>query len=293
MSTAWRVVDLTGTSQPIEVRRGRIAVAGSSIGLDDCACILTGPSTTWSGDLLAQAAQHDVILVACDWRGVPIAATLPWSTNTRIATRQLAQARLSVPRQKNAWKRIVQAKIRGQASNIETNDAPAAKHLRDLARQVRSGDPTNIEARAARTYWSKYLPGHRFTRRRDQTDHNALLNYGYAVARAFTVRAICLTGLTPTLGIWHHHRANPFSLADDILEPFRPAIDHTARTQPDDATLEDPTVKAAMVAAVHQPMALRGRTVATAITDLAQAFAHYVEGDQSVLDVPTWTAPGG
>lgn len=293
MSTAWRIVDLTGLTQPVTVRRGRIRVNTTDVGLDDCACILTGPATTWSGGLVALAARHDVVLMACDWRGVPIAATMPWSTNTRIAARQHAQAHLSAPRQKSAWKRIIQAKIRGQASNLDTTASDAAHHLRDLARQVRSGDPTNVEARAARTYWSRYLPDGPFTRHRDRPDRNALLNYGYAIIRAFTVRAICITGLTPTLGIWHHNRANPYGLADDFLEPFRPAVDHTVRCQPDDATLDDPATKEALVACLHQPMTSNGRTVATAITDLAQTYAQYVVGDLPALNVPTWTAPGG
>ena len=34
-------------------------------------------------------------------------------------------------------------------------------------------------------------------------------------------RAVCATGLNPCLGISHHGKYNPFSLASDIMEPYR------------------------------------------------------------------------
>ncbi len=46
-----------------------------------------------------------------------------------------------------------------------------------LARRVRSGDPDNIEAQAARRYWPLLL-GKEFRRDRAADGANALLNYG-------------------------------------------------------------------------------------------------------------------
>lgn len=261
-----------------------------SVPLADVACILTGVATQWSGELVALAAHHDVVILTCDWRGVPVSATVPWADNARIAARQQAQAGLSLPRKKNAWMRIVRAKILGQASNLEAHDPVSALRLTDLASRVRSGDPNNVEASAARTYWARYLPSERFVRDRDANDRNALLNYGYAIARGMTIRAIAQAGLNPALGIHHHNRSNPFGLADDLIEPLRPAVDWCVRQLPKGSSLEQPSVKASLVSVLSMAMETDGRTVSTCASGLAISLARYVEGDESVLTVPKWTA---
>ena len=93
-----------------------------------------------------------------------------------------------------------------------------------MVNEVKSGDPANVEARAARKYWTA-LFGSDFRRDRNATDHNILLNYGYAVLRAVTARAICSAGLHPSLGLHHRNRYNPWCLADDLMEPYRPFVD--------------------------------------------------------------------
>src|SRR5207253_3311551 len=99
----------------------------------------------------------------------------------------------------------------------------------DFARQVRSGDPTNLEAQAARVYWLSWLPEEAFRRDADAEGLNSLLNYGYAVVRAAVARALVAAGLMPSLGLKHSNRSNAFCLADDLLEPLRPLVDDRAR----------------------------------------------------------------
>ena len=97
-----------------------------------------------------------------------------------------------------------------------------------MSRRVRSGDPDNMEAQAAQRYWPR-LFGRQFRRDRSAEGVNALLNYGYAVIRAATARAIVASGLIPSLGVFHRNRGNPFCLADDLLEPYRPYVDWRAK----------------------------------------------------------------
>jgi CRISPR-associated protein Cas1 len=73
------------------------------------------------------------------------------------------------------------------------------------------------------------LLGEHFRRRTDAADCNRLLNYGYAVLRAALARSICGAGLHPSLGIHHRSRDNPFCLADDLMEPYRPLVDSEVR----------------------------------------------------------------
>lgn len=98
-----------------------------------------------------------------------------------------------------------------------------------LRKKVRSGDPDNIEAQAAKKFWGAYIQDERFYRRRDGEAPNNLLNYGYMVLRAAVARAICSAGLLPTLGIHHHNRYNAYCLADDMIEPFRGFVEEKVR----------------------------------------------------------------
>ena len=120
-----------------------------------------------------------------------------------------------------------QCKINNQASVLHDLRDEEVRCMRVWARDVRSGDAENMEARAAAHYW-KYLFGQHiegFTRDRDGVPPNNLLNYGYAILRAIIARALVASGLLPTLGIHHHNRYNAYCLADDIMEPYRPYVD--------------------------------------------------------------------
>lgn len=68
-----------------------------------------------------------------------------------------------------------------------------------------------------------------FRRDPDGTGLNAFLNYGYAILRASTARALVSAGLNPAIGIQHANRSNPYGLADDVMEPLRPLVDRRVR----------------------------------------------------------------
>ena len=69
--------------------------------------------------------------------------------------------------------------------------------LKSLVRRVKSGDPDNVEAQAARRYWHM-LFGSDFRRERFGDMPNPLLNYGYTVLRAAVARAVVVRR-TPSL----------------------------------------------------------------------------------------------
>ena len=100
--------------------------------------------------------------------------------------------------------------------------------LDQLARNVTSGDRTNVEAQAARYCWP-LLMGKHFRRDTGGSGPNSLLNYGYTVLRSATARAVVSAGLHPTVGLHHSNRSNAFALADDLVELFRPLVDCTVR----------------------------------------------------------------
>jgi len=290
VSERWRILDLTSFEGTITVKRGHLQIDDASVALSDVSCILMGNRTHWSGSLVHIASKYDVVLLSCDWRGLPEAMTTGWSSNTRVATRHHAQANLSRPRQKNAWMHVVRAKINGQAANLPQEQAA---RLRELASRVRSGDPQNIEAQAAKIYWSKVFPEGPFKRDRNSEGRNAVLNYGYTILRGHTLRSVVAAGLHPTLGIFHRNRSNTFGLADDLIEPFRPCVDHCVQQLPATADPSDPSVKHRLVEATSLAFAPGQVSVLAAINDLCQNFALYCEGDYPALQAKSWVPSNG
>lgn len=297
MPRGWRVLDMTSLEGNVTTRRGQLLVQPfdgleTAIPIADVALVLFGQNVSIRGGVIQYLAANDVSALVCNWRGVPLAGFHAWSDHTRVGARQLAQARLSRPRQKNAWLQIIKAKIRGQAATLGMVDDLAAEYLRELAANVRSGDPNNQEAAAARWYWRYLFADRKFARDQDGTDStNAMLNYGYGILRGLGIRSAAGAGLAPALGIFHTNRSNPFNLVEDLIEPFRPAVDACVLKFPVDASLEHPAVKHALVAIASQPFDDSGISVGARLDDLAQQFGRYAEGDIDRLPVPVW-APG-
>ena len=122
------------------------------------------------------------------------------------------------------WQQTVTAKILGQADVLREVGIEAG-NMYAWAKEVRSGDADNMEARAAAFYWRNVFHDPNFVRGQEGEPPNNLLNYGYAIVRAIIARALVAAGLLPTLGIHHHNRYNAYCLADDIMEPYRPFVD--------------------------------------------------------------------
>lgn len=294
----WRVLDATGLAGTVDGARGRIVIKPEGrdsveVPAADLAVLLIGGSTAITSTALHYLQKHDIALLVVDWRGVPIAGLYSWGEHTRVAARHLAQADLSQPRRKNAWMQVIKAKIQGQAATLEQVDADGAARLSELAKNVRSGDPNNAEGTAARVYWSRLFAGHTyFTRDQNAGDNlNAMFNYGYMVLRGHGIRAVLSAGLSPPLGLFHRGRSNYFNLVDDLIEPFRPAIDSVVVGLGVDATLDDPATKKALVDAANQQFTHEGYRIPAVLESLAQQLGRYCEGDIDRLSVVAWSGP--
>ena len=168
-------------------------------------------------------AENNSAVIFCNDKHLPFSMNLPLDCNTTQNQFFAAQIQAKLPVKKNCWKQIVERKIRNQAKVLEKNNVNSMK-LKKFAADVKSGDTTNREAMAAKLYWD-LLIDKEWTRSRFGEYPNNLLNYGYAILRAATARALTGSGLLPTFGIHHHNKYNAYALADDIMEPYRPFID--------------------------------------------------------------------
>ena len=170
--------------------------------------------------------ENNCAVITCDSKSMPTGLLLPLVGNTIQNERFRDQINASQPLRKQLWQQTIQYKIRNQAAVLGQCTDAGTKCMQVWSNEVRSGDPDNIEARAAVYYWKELfgqIPG--FIRDREGVAPNNLLNYGYAILRAVIARALVASGLLPTLGIHHHNRYNSYCLADDIMEPYRPYVD--------------------------------------------------------------------
>jgi CRISPR-associated protein Cas1 len=187
--------------------------------------ILDHQQITISQGLLAKLMAENVALVTCDHTHHPAGLLLTLDGNTLQTQRHQSQVDASIPLKKQLWQQTIEAKITNQAAHLKM-ERQEVEYLLTLAKDVKSGDSDNKEAKAAAYYWKRIFPDFlEFSRNRDGLPPNNLLNYGYAILRALVARSIVGSGLIPSLGIHHRNQYNSFCLADDIMEPYRPFVD--------------------------------------------------------------------
>ena len=178
---------------------------------------------TITNGLMMKLLANSVAIIHCDERHLPIGLMWPLVGHSEQTERYKAQLNCSVPLKKNMWQQTISAKIKNQALMLQSKQI-ANDNMLYWAKNVNSGDTENHESRAAVYYWREIFEKP-FKRERFGEAPNNLLNYGYAILRAITARALVCSGLLPTLGIFHRNKYNAYCLADDIMEPYRPFVD--------------------------------------------------------------------
>ena len=227
-----RIIDIAEEPVSLSVRLDQLVIkrgeTEDTVPLEELAALVVShPVVRYSHPALVGVCENGGAIVICNSRRLPVGMLLPLTGHSIQAERFTAQSQATAPTKKRIWATIIKHKIRAQGNLLK--DIYGEDFGFDaMARKVRSGDPENLEARAARQYWGP-LFGDMFRRIPGSEEPiNRLLNYGYAVLRGLTARAICSAGLHPCLGVHHHNRYNPFCLADDLMEPFRPTVDRLA-----------------------------------------------------------------
>lgn len=262
-----------------------------TIPLADIAVLIAAhPQISFSHAVLAGLAEAGGMFIACNQKRMPCAMLLPLENHSTQTERFQAQANLPLPDRKRLWQQIVKAKIRAQARLLKER-TEQDWGLEMLAASVRSGDPQNIEARAARIYWRNLFGEENFRRNPEGEGLNPALNYGYAILRAVTARALCAAGLHPSLGIHHHNRYDAFCLADDLMEPFRPIVDRVVAEiseRSESGPELDRETKRAILEALLARFAADGesRTLFDWTSRTAQSLASAIESGDKKLEIP-------
>jgi len=207
-------------SYPAEEKKSDTSIPIEDVGL----VLLDNPQILLSNALLMALNENNSAIISCDTSHLPYGLMLPMFSHHAFTEKLHTQLEASQPLMKNLWQQTIISKIENQRAMLKKVGADTKK-MDFYVSDVKSGDPGNVEGRAAAYYWDNVFSGTDFLRHRFGDHPNNYLNYGYAVLRAIVARSLIASGLFPSLGIHHRNKYNPYCLADDIMEPYRPYVD--------------------------------------------------------------------
>mgnify|MGYP003788016675 CR=1 FL=1 len=207
----------------IEIHKGenKYVIPLSDVGI----IVLDGMATSITTRLLAACSTYNVVLAICDKKHIPCGMYLPFNQHSRTVKIIRKQVQWDENTKDELWQKIIKYKIHNQSEVLYlfTKNKERYAQLQCYIDEVLAGDMSNREGHAAKVYFNTVF-GSNFSRGSDCIE-NAMLNYGYAIIRAYITRAIVSYGYNPSLGIFHKSEYNSFCLADDFLEIFRPIVD--------------------------------------------------------------------
>lgn len=262
----------------------------ASVPLEDIAVLLLDSAEILlTSRMLQECVDAGIVVLTTGANHHPNGCLLPFLPHSRPLKMVQRQLLASVPQKKRIWQSIIQQKIRNQSLCLEFSNKPSVSLLRSMVNRVKSGDPNNLEANAARAYFQS-LFGTKFKRSKDCL-LNSALNYGYAIFRAAIARSLALFGFLPVIGIHHCNEQNAFNLADDLLEPFRPLVDlcvahhFSGRAQQDELLTDD---KAHLINLLHHEVRLGKDTFSAlaAIETCVISLGQYLDKTSNNLKLP-------
>lgn len=293
-----RILEIAQNGRCVHLERGFIAIRedGKALGrvpIDDIdAVIASAHGITWSNKALSALSAQGSPVVILGENFHPASIIMPISGHHDQGRRMRAQASAKLPLRKRFWADLIKAKIKAQSAALEQIGIPTTR-LSTIQREVRSGDTSNREAAAAQAYWPAIM-ARGFHRNDCANPANAMLNYGYAVLRAGTARAIVAAGLHPSLSVHHVSDGDAFALADDLMEPFRPTVDLVVRDLVKAGlTIEAPEARPRLVATLGADFRTQnGRTpLSHCLVRLAQSLSEAFKQGAGHLNLPQTSLP--
>lgn len=185
--------------------------------------VIDNPQVSITASLMGQVNDEGIGILFCGSNHMPNGLSLPIGAHSRHAEIVEHQLAISKPLRNQLWAKIVRRKIENQAHALDLCGGKPAdvEKIFNYAKDVQSNDKTHREGAAAGEYFSKLLPyGSRWT-----GPMTAPLNFGYAILRTGIAQCAVSHGWLVSRGIHHHSAENAFNLVDDLIEPFRAAVD--------------------------------------------------------------------
>ncbi|EFU73219.1 type II CRISPR-associated endonuclease Cas1 [Enterococcus italicus] len=269
------------------------------IPLDDVEwLIFDHPSSYFSNKLITECMVRGIGVLFCDGKHSPDAILLNQFGHRQRLTRVNHQLSVSNRTKKRLWKKIIRTKIHNQAQCIDqlTDNQKSRDYLMSLSNSVQEGDSSNREAVAAKIYFTA-LFGENFRRGRYDDVVNSGLNYGYALVRGMIKKELARYGVEQSFGIHHKSSENPFNLADDIIEPFRPFVDRSVYENfyLTEKTTFEHTDKQALFQVFFDSCIIQGKVfqLTDAINQAVQSFVKSIDQNSATaLTVPQFVEVG-
>lgn len=225
---SWRTVVVTGIAKldfkmdylVLRKKEETYKIHLSEIGM----LLIESTAVSLTAMLLCELTKHKIKIVFCDEQHNPHSELLPYYGSHDTSAKIRKQIVWTDVEKELVWTEIVIEKIRQQSIHLQEVGAyEEAKLLEKYITEVEPDDSSNREGHAAKVYFNA-LFGLDFTRSEDNVI-NAALNYGYGILLSCFNREIVANGYMTQIGLFHDSMFNPFNLASDYMEPFRPLID--------------------------------------------------------------------
>ena len=224
---SWRTVVISKNAK-LDYQLGYLVVRNQDvvkIHINEIAVlIIETTSVSLTAALLCELTKKKVKIIFCDEKRNPSSELIPYYGSHDTSMKVRKQIAWSEDIKTAVWTEIVTEKIRKQAENLEHWNQGESELLYEYISQMEFGDATNREGHAAKVYFNA-LFGMDFTRTAENSI-NAALNYGYSLLLSTCTREITINGYITQLGLFHDNMFNPFNLASDLMEPFRPLVDN-------------------------------------------------------------------
>lgn len=178
-----------------------------------------------TGALLCELMKRKIKVIFCDDKRMPQSELVPYYGAYDCVAKLRQQMKWHDETKGSVWAEIIRGKIDNQQALLRlAGQGERADQLTQYKQDIQFADASNREGHAAKVYFGG-LFGQDFTRTLD-CPVNAALNYGYSLLLSMFSREIVNRGYLTQLGIFHDNMFNPFNLASDLMEPFRPLVDH-------------------------------------------------------------------
>lgn len=224
---SWRTVVISKNAK-LDYQLGYLVVRNQDvvkIHINEIAVlIIETTSVSLTAALLCELTKKKVKIIFCDEKRNPSSELIPYYGSHDTSMKVRKQIAWSEDIKTAVWTEIVTEKIRKQAENLEHWNQGESELLYEYISQMEFGDATNREGHAAKVYFNA-LFGMDFTRTAENSI-SAALNYGYSLLLSTCTREITINGYITQLGLFHDNMFNPFNLASDLMEPFRPLVDN-------------------------------------------------------------------
>lgn len=296
------ILEISKENLYLHINRGFIIIEENNkeigrVDIDTISILLiTNNNNAISIKTFERLLEKNIAVVICGSNFTPIGVLQPLNNHNILKARLDLQINVKNALKDRLWQTIIKRKIYNQAQILK-NFNLKYEDIENISKNVSIGDKENLEAKVARIYFSRLFNDTLF-RRDKENIINALLNYGYAVVRGATARAVVSSGLNPALGIHHKNQFDSYCLVDDLMEPFRANVDFIVKNLVEEREIEEltPEIKKELVKVLSMDLKTEDNKITTlsnSLIRLSQTLVSSYENNKVLLEFPTFIIKNG